>query len=973
MWRRVFNTQGNTTLMALFVVGVVSSGVYFISNKIIVERKLTSQLRKDVHANLALRSITDYMKYGIRKGWCFDDKLLPEAPELCVNNYDNKRSTIRLMMPISYAKTLENLGSQYPADFPTLKGRIAEDLILESFTVKMDLATLSISQAHPLYRILSNLRSSLIKGLNIKVARISNVTLPVNGDEVYLEIVTEFLDKNGKTLRNGNEVYDSKGELTTQGSQFFRETARFISNPREVNAFVLMLPGTIYLGRSAPPELGRGDLAIPLGTKSDRGMVFNSPVFVNENIFLNKTGYTPATFNEGVVLGNGIIKTEDGAPFKINDSLGVKRYWADLGTFGGFVRGLDSDGKRDLGLSTLNGASDSTTLNNETITQCINIIRSQSDPDMTLNSRMVSEPVDNAALDDKLSEYTNRFSFSQLSTGAINVFVPQVIDKSHGGINLGTSNENELDKPFNRDNANASTVWYSFNPTYDLTSGTKLVMWTYMQWGSDKIKLPILENTAGDGHKVILNFSPYSKDDVEEAKTQTEAASSVVQIRLDKLADLETKKPDPVIYPVSYTIWLNTKDGKDYLDLSSTATNNKSVAYAQDRKDKVEAEYLQRQKYYEEPGQLEISSLKPTNGFAERQSVFRNVTVKIVNPKNFKQRNNTSTILYGGVNQTNLTSRVIEKFSLEGMDYSSVEGGISTRPRLPNGSITNDPNQNPLADINNVHYRFAIDSSDPDRPMYLSNRGRDYEDNLLNLATFRPLDVKINYQKMINKCFDSAGGTNLDAFKPASFASADFTKVSPDSWHFASPDPKTTYFSEDIVSSSFDFKIAATREKCTIHAAATTVTGFFVCRSLEILPRSTPLQMIGTFIVTKNMKVDPSALKAGVFWSSIHNQQAVGTMKQPNASGVPTLRRASGANCASLYSATVPFWHPDPGLDSLADRIRCSSTFVLQGKGPPRWTSVDPDCGRVGDSSNTQCLKRIRNFNLIQLERVYGL
>lgn len=973
MWTRLFNTRGNTTMMALFVVGVVSSGVYFISNKIVVERKLSAQLRKDIHANLALRSITDYIKYGIRKGWCFDDKLLPQPPEICVDNFDNQKSTIRLMMPPSYAKNLFILAAEHPADFPSLTGRSAESLMLDKILINMNLESANISQAHPLYRVLGNLRSSLIKGLKVKINRMSNMTLPVNGDEVYLEITTEFLDKNGNTLKSGQEVYDENGELTAQGTQFFRETSRFISNPREVNSFVLMLPGTIYLGRSAPPEAGHGDLAIPLGNEGNRGMVFNSPVFVNENIFVNKTGYTPATFNDVVVLGNGIIKTPDGSPFKINDSLGVKRYWTDLKTFGGFVRGIDSDGKRDMGLSTLNGASDSTTLNNDTITQCINIIRSQSDPDMTQTSRLVSEPIDSAPVEDKLYEFTNRFSFSQIAYGALNVFVPQSIIKADAGINYDNpSDKNNMNKPYNKDDQDESTVWYSFTPNYNLASGTKLVMWAYYEWNNEKIKMPILENALGDGNKLTMSFSPYSKDEVTDAKSKFDSASGVVKTRQDELAELETKRPDPIAYPVSHTAWLLTGDGKDYIELT-TPTDTKSVSYAVKRKKDIEDEYLQRKNYFENPGQLEIVSSKPTNGFTERQSVFRTVNVKIINPYNFKRKNKTGTTLYGGVDQTTVSPQSIKDFSIEGMDYSSVEHGISTRPRDGSNKITNDPTVNPVADINNVHYTFMIDTAAASRPMVVSNRGRNYQNNEINLATHKPLDVKINYQKMINKCFDSAGGTNLDAFKPASFASADFTAVSPDSWHFASPDPKTTYFSEDIVSSSFDFKIAATRENCNIHAGASIVTGFFVCRNLEILPRTTPLQMIGTFIVTKNMKVDQSALVAGVTWSSMHNQSAVGTMKQANASGVPTLRRADGANCASLYSATVPFWHPDPGLAGLADRIRCSSTFLLQGKGPPRWTSIDPDCGRIGDSTNTQCLKRIRNFNLIQLERVYGL
>jgi hypothetical protein len=965
-------------MMALFVVGVVSSGVYFISNKIIVERKLSAQLRKDIHANLALRSITDYIKYGIRKGWCFDDKLLPEKPETCVNNFENADSTMRLMMPPSYAQTLETLGRDHATDFPSLAGKKAENLMLRKIEKKLNFSSFSFSQAHPLYRVLANVRSHLVKGLNITIKRVGNVTMPVNGDEVYLEITAEFMGADGKTLHTGIEVLTEDGKSTTSsGNQLFREVARFVSNPREINSFALMLPGTIYIGQSSPPEPGHGDLAIPEGNTSNRGMVFNSPVFINENIVLGNSGYTPVTFNDVVVLGNGIIKNSDGTPFKINDSLGVKRYWTDLKTFGGFIRGIDSDGRRDLGLSTLNGVSDSTVLNNDIITQCINIIRSQSDPDMTSGTRLVAEPTEGAALGDELSECTNRFSFSDIPSGALNMFVPQIIKEND--VKVGSNN---LDKPFNKSDADASTISYSLSPSYDLASGTKLVMWAYMNWDGEKLKIPILENAAGDGHTVTIDFRTYSKDQYDVARMAFDSASATLKARQDLLVTLESTKPASGASTTVINAWNASASGTAYANLNITnkysSKYHMSIASAIEEKNDIEPEYLRRKEYYENFGQLQITSTKPNNGFTQRQNVFRNVTVKINNPEYFRTRKTKSKKVWDPASGTVIYEteikfdETIKDFSIEGMDYSAVTGGVSTRAKTAFKAITNDPSVNAVADINNAHFEFKIDTSKPEKPLVMSNKVRNWKDNLVDLGKFKPLDYKINYQATINKCFDSAGGTNLDAFKPASFSSADFTSVAPDSWHFASPDPKTTYYNEDIVSNSFDFKIAATRDTCTIHEGASIVTGFFVCRNLNILARSTPLEMIGTFIVTKNLTVDPTALSAGVFWSSIHNQTAVLSLKEANASGLPTLRKANGNNCSTLYNPAVPFWHPDPGLDVLADRIRCSSTFLLQGKGPPRWTSVDPDCGRIGDSTNTRCLKRIRNFNLIQLERVYG-
>ena len=1020
---RLFNSRGSTTMMALLVIGIVSSGVYFISNKIITERKLSSQLRKDINANLALRSITDYIKYGIRKGWCFDSQLLPELPQNCVNNFANQFSTTRVMMPPSYAKTLEELGQTHAAEFPDLVGKKANDFILPSFSIKLDLNNLTMAATHPLYRVLTNTRNPLVKGVNIKVSRISNMTLPVNGDEVYVEILAEFTGRDGKTVRTGIEVMGDDNQTTATGKQFLREVSRFVSNPRELNSFALILPGSMYLGKSLAPVPGHGDMAIPEGSTNDVGMVFNSPVFVNQNIFMENSGsYTPATFNDVVIIGNGKIKQHDGTDFKIGEALGVKRYWTDLKTFGGFMRGIDSDGKGDAGLSVLNGVSDSTTLNNDIIEFCINIVRAQGDLKVTNDARLVGEPVSGSVTND-LTETTIRYSFSTLPK-ALDLFEPQEISKSNGGINCNYNGLNSgnggisctgfvgsdfmdiSDKYNNISGKDASNIWYSITPAYNLASGTSLVMWANMTWpksgNDDFLKIPILENTAGDGHAVTINFSAYTKNEYDQAvnamsavsstlagyASATAAASATLNTRTTRLAHLETTKPASG----GYSSW---PDRHEYEDLKDNQYNNDSVAWAQKKFDNakddyqdyrsgeytdVETEYNLRKEHYENAGQIQISSIKPDNGYPQRQSAFRNVTVKILNGKYFKRANISSTNrIYNPSGSSNdlyktssLSSSAIKDFSLEGMDFSAKKGGYSVRPRDWSDNITNNPNDGgsgKLADMNNVHYNFSFNAANE---LVFSNRGLDYQGNEINLGTYRPLNPTINYEEKIKQCMDSAGGTNLDAFKPASFASADFTSVAADSWHFAS-DYKDVYqdqiFSSNVLS---EFKIGSIRNNCIIEPTATVINGFFVCRTLNIKARSLPLRMTGTFIVLKDFFIDKTALKAGVTWQSIHNQSAVATMK--SSGSPPLMRRADNSNCSTLYGGgAVPFWHPDPGLQILSDRIRCSSTFVLQGKGPPRWTSVDPDCGRIGNSANTQCLKRIRNFNLIQLERIYGL
>lgn len=1020
MRKRLFNSRGNTTMMALFITTIVSTGVYFISQKIITERKLSSQLRKDIYANLALRSITDYIKYGIRKGWCFDQKLLPEMPEVCVNNFSNQYSTARLMMPFSYAKTLEDLGKNNAAQFPDLAGKKATDFMLQSFTIPIDLTRLTMAEAHPLYRVLTNTRNPLVKGVNIKVSRIGNVTLPVNGDEVYIEIVTEFTGKDGQVIKLGIETTDSNGEIKSSGKQALRETARFVSNPRELNSFALILPGSIYLGATLAPISGHGDMAIPKGDKSDVGMVFNSPVFVNQNIIMpSPGGYTPATFNDVVIFGNGSIKDPDGKPFKIGEALGIKRYWSDLETFGGFMRGLDSDGKADAGLNVLNGVGDSAALNNDIISWCTNILRVEGDLSLTANSHLVGVPT-SGSVGTNLTETTTRFSFSTLPS-SLNQFKAQEITRKNGGINCNFNGLNSgdggisctgfsgsdfmnLSDPYNDSNGqNNSNIWYSIAPSYNLSSGTRLVMWANMTWpksgNDDFLKIPILEDSDGDGHTVTINFSAYTKAEYDQASNALASvsstlhsylgpistASATLSTRIARLAHLETTKPTS---GGAYFSWPNRNE---YEDLKDNRFNIDSVAWAQRKFDDasndyndfknntftpVETEFKLRKEYYENPGQIQISSVKPTNGFSIRQSAFRNVTLKILNGKYFRRANISASVRLfnppGSDNDlyrtTGLTRNSISDFSFEGMDYSARRGGYSVRPRDYSNNATNNPNDlssGAIADLNNVHYKFLFDASDS---LVFSDENLDYQNNKIDLARYKPLDPTINYEEKINKCRDSAGGINQDAFKPASFKNADFTNVAVNSWNFVTPMDADEPFTTNVNSS---FRMGSIRNTCTIAAAVTSINGFFVCKDLIIQPRSQPLRIIGTFIVLKNFIIDPSALRTGVTWQSIHNQNAVATMK--NVGTPPLMRRANDTNCASLYNSNVPFWHPDPGLQILADRIRCSSTFLLQGKGPPRWTSVDPDCGRIGSSTNTQCLKRIRNFNLIQLERVYGL
>lgn len=966
------NQRGNTTMTTLFVVGIISTGVYFLANKVITERKLTAALRKNIGANLALRSTTDYVKYGIRKGWCFDENLLPDTPENCVGSFTHPRSTFRLLMPDSYEKSIRDLKASNPTAVPDLP---PGDLSLATFTFKTPIS--NVSPQHPLFRILQSIKTSIVKYVQITAERVEDQTLPINGDEVYARIKVEFLDTSSNVIQDGAE--------------FFRETSMFVTNPREVNSFALIVANNLYLGTAAPTT-NAGNAYIPAGDTTYRGLFFNSPIYVNGNININKNVFTPVTFKDTVTLGNGAIRDGVGDPFTTGKPLGSQRYWTDLTApnstqkvFGGFLRGFDSDSKRDAGLDTLAGALPSATLNNAIIQQCIALIRAESSLDLTDNSELTSKNQTTSA-----TGFKNLYSFTP-SPSAQNIFVPNKLS------NISNSNQDHI----------------SFNYSAFNTNDHRLVFWANLQWKTDldpsaspeKVEAPIMETTNGAGLTTEFSLFPFTQAEITTMENKlvhfntklelpgnpndaAEMYSIVGQNNIRNLIvdntylgsknkylfwidkrDKEKAVTDahPPVSPTitnasgttitnpAYASWNDNynpnncvsttepeirnysclsiygKDGPQYLAQATTDYQN-DQAFVDRAKD-----------YRTNPAKVRITMTKPTLGFSKPQSPFRELNIELVNPDRFVDQN--------------FNPKKPDFLRLEGMDYSSSRGS----------SIRSDRH------FNDIYHKFALSGANTTidfRNFKVVNRSmsEDIASNISNTPfTQAGADESVDYESMKESCYsgtNAGGGVNLDAFQPAGWNTS-FTEYSNDSWHFASPDPKTTYYDQTFSQNTVVYDVGSIRKVCTITKDASYVSGFFTCQQLIIQDRSTPLEIVGTFMVTRDLTIHPNALKAGIKWSSMHNQDAVNAMKDKLL-----LKRANGSHCNTL---PTPYWHPDPGLETLADRIRCSPVFLLQGKNPPRWTSVDPDCGRTSPTATTtQCLKRIRNFNLLQLERAYG-
>lgn len=164
------------------------------------------------------------------------------------------------------------------------------------------------------------------------------------------------------------------------------------------------------------------------------------------------------------------------------------------------------------------------------------------------------------------------------------------------------------------------------------------------------------------------------------------------------------------------------------------------------------------------------------------------------------------------------------------------------------------------------------------------------------------------------------------------------------------------------------FSVYSIAPQCTIPASTTLVAGFFVCDELIIAGRSSPLNIIGTFIVGRGY-IDSSAANAGVFFKSIYHPEAT-TLLRAGYDGDPNkaiLKTFDNTPCPAI--STAPVWWPDLNERDYYSLRNCNTVSLRDKANPFTWTTVDPDCGIVGTNPDVRCKKRATRLLLREISR----
>jgi hypothetical protein len=274
---------------------------------------------------VASHALVDYTLNGIRLKWCFGSSWLPED---AICDLFHPRSTERMLLSDAAIRQIGDSmpASKYPNPLPSVR----------LTTIDQTIALNSITSMHPLYRILNSLMLLGATGVRMQISRVDNVNEPTRGQEVTLLVRA--------TILVGPNVH-----FWGLGSSTLWVESKVMVFPRELSTFALILPNDLYLDGN--PSANNYDTSF-LAT-SGAGLRFESPVFVNGNVFVpppNSPNKNMVTFVERLVLGGGYVYTGQ-TPFKPLTAGGPNdQYFAQLPGFGGFLSGVELDRNRDIGL-----------------------------------------------------------------------------------------------------------------------------------------------------------------------------------------------------------------------------------------------------------------------------------------------------------------------------------------------------------------------------------------------------------------------------------------------------------------------------------------------------------------------------------------------------------------------------------------------------------------------------------------------
>jgi hypothetical protein len=837
----------------------------------------------------------DYSLNGIRSKWCFSSSWSPNSA--CTLTDPN--NVERLLLSDEALRAIE--ASMPPAAF----GGKINVVRTKSISVSVPLKT--ITEVHPLYYIkkgLIDISDELT--FNFQITRMDNGV--VKGREVALEVQV--------SIDLGNFL----------GVKSFKNLISLVSTvmvfPREINTNALLVANNLYLDRPDPgiAGAGNGDVYIPPMQSEVPGLRFESPVFVNTNVYIpNSTApsYTPVTFADKVIIGSGGVQESTGsgavAIYSAPRSAGGldDMYYSQINNFGGFLGGVLLDPTPDQGLYILGQVKLPTTKPNIDVNLCLLRNNGKIDLSVTRNSQLFSKFLDTASLEAAATDtvnVTSNYKFV-LDLGSVDSFYMQGVS---GQTQFQAYSPTDVKPTVTLNDAvGEQRPIFRVNVALNGWGGNTGAYVAADMSRNSVVEIPM--NPTDATAKIIITSTPYTKTSVVQSQAVNVSVQFVNQekfnmlpysVKLGSGSTVATSmEPDIDIRVEAFDVAYN-------FDLMSNSILSKRIKGS--------------------PGNLIPAADCPVGSSQYTTDVETD----------------------GGVTYHCISQfawhPIQGKYKYNGFIFERAPGGTEKRFVLKRKS----------GDVGVSGGFFTC-------PFYDTSLCPPVYD-----AALAPMDEEFVAYDLA--CNAPPKGTDLfPSFAAASWDTTSFVDQARHSWSFTEGGTAPGFNNPgklilDANNARFDgthkpiFVISAIYDTCEITADANFVTGFFVCDNLIVDRRQDPLRIIGTFIVSK-MSMDPSAYTYGVRWSNIYHPSAVYELRTAGVlnTSVP------GEDCDV---PTDPLWQPYPSIQRVQYLYKCNPISLRNKADPFRWTSVDPDCGLDTNKVQT-CKYRVERYQLIELRR----
>jgi hypothetical protein len=981
-------------IQVVVVLLALGLGVYFLTSRLERQKNVTLTSNTIIQVHMGLQSIMDYVYYTVQRRYCLTDTLLQAdkcqlalgLPTGLTSRYSgpkpdpqSARSIERILLSNQQADNMVQMVNTSCVDLgleAPYKPRPADasktmnasncapgtiDNSFQRYVSKMDIITSAadINAAHPLFAVIDPLYRAMrhdlstdAKGnptgkttpifIHVRIERDTNVSVPKSGNEVYFTVTVSLQDQNGTLLSINNGTLPLR--TSSYGTMF----------PREMGVFSLVVANNLWLdGTVGPPS----DVSIVPRTNwnpaASKGMLFMSPVFVNGDIHLPYVApaqggfhnggnvlYAPVTFGDRVIQGNGSIYAGATTPYVPQSAGGTgDSLWSDNMLFGGFKLGVAVDNAYDKGLQMLATGGISTS-NFGAMQKCLAYQNAQVDPIAVGASQLYagfSSPIVVTPAGQAI-EYTfgivdpTKVAAGQSAMAFNMQATPNGVPSSGTGVPFASTVQNAL--PAN--NAVMGIKILLGDPAKGIPQEAD----AHMGWGSTLTVKPYFGSDANPTPaytnlitRAAAETAPdHAWKDALTAYTAASAAPGSITVKLETVTLPELASPsktDIQSHLVKMTVTvsgINTFYDQNFVSSDPAAPGTLAMPII---------DVVGYDSRYNNGG---IASLDParilqTEVNTHRRIVFTTTDGASLNPP---ADSGNATLLGPNIVSGSWSSPAtyIDPYASSPPydNFNYIE--FVANCQAGSGSGTS---QSFGAAAWNIDF-----SSDPAAVRHAWNFANNDGTNSFGTQTSGPAVKPKVGDGMCPQC----GGKDpcpLPDDDTTTIRYAMCSKVFSGTDSFYDPVAHPYLPGNGPPPNRGNFQPWSIVKDCDVKSDASLVAGFITCESLTIEDRSTPLLMIGTFIV-KNLTVADSALKHGVTWMSIYNPNALSPLR---LSGILRTKTGSGLACTDFITQ-APIWdQQSPTVPLLQDMSSCNALYLRATAQPFQWTAFDPDCGIV--------------------------